>query len=96
MELLTHITLGVILLCSQFSSAESGPNSFACILQADAFAKTKPAAVKRIAGCSRDWIVLDAEFDGDTPWEQADLDVIRSGLTGRKVVAYISIGEAED
>ena len=40
--------------------------------------------------------MLDATFAGDTPWEQADLDAIRSGKAGRKLVAYLSIGEAED
>jgi cysteinyl-tRNA synthetase len=40
--------------------------------------------------------VLDAAFAGDKPWEQTDLDTIRRGKAGRKVVAYLSIGEAED
>ena len=86
----------LILLLAHFANAESSPASFAYILQADAFAKTKPAAVAQLKACDRDWIVLDAAFDGDTPWERADLDAIRSGKEGRKVVAYISIGEAED
>ncbi len=81
---------------AHFARAESPPASFAYILQADAFAKTKPAAVAQLKECGRDWIVLDAAFAGDTSWERADLDAIRSGKEGRKVVAYISIGEAED
>jgi cysteinyl-tRNA synthetase len=76
--------------------AESDPASFAYILQADSFAKTKSSAVAQLKESGRDWIVLDATFAGDTPWEQADLDTIRSGKAGRKVVAYLSIGEAED
>ena len=75
---------------------ESAPASFAYVLQADSSAKTKTAAVERLAGCGREWIVLDAVFSGDTRWERADLDGIRRGLPGRKVIAYISIGEAED
>ena len=83
--------------CSQLSAGESlPPASFAYVLQADSFAKTKPAAVERLASSARDWIVLDAAFSSDTPWERTDLDAIRRGQTGRKVVAYISIGEAED
>ena len=74
----------------------SEPASFAYVLQADAFAKARPAAVERFAACGRDWIVLDAVFGGDTPWERADLEAIRRGQPGRKIVAYISIGEAED
>jgi len=81
---------------AHFAHAESNPVSFACILQADSFAKTKPVAVAKLKESGRDWIVLDATFAGDTPWEQTDLDTIRSGKAGRKVLAYLSIGEAED
>jgi cysteinyl-tRNA synthetase len=66
------------------------------VLQADSLPKTKSAAVERLAKCERDWIVLDAAFGGEKPWEQADLDAIRNGMKGRKVIVYISIGEAED
>ena len=81
---------------AHFAHAESNPASFAYILQANSFAKTKPAAVAKLKESGRDWIVLDATFAGDTPWERTDLDTIRSGKAGRKVVAYLSIGEAED
>jgi len=81
---------------AHFAYAESAPASFAYILQADSFAKTKPAVVAKLKESGRDWIVLDATFAGDTPWEQTDLDTIRSGKAGRKMVAYLSIGEAED
>ena len=40
--------------------------------------------------------MLDARFDNETPWERAELDAIRSGRAGRKVIAYVSIGEAEN
>ncbi len=82
----------LILMLAHFARAESNPASFAYILQADSFAKTKPAAVAQLKESGRDWIVLDAAFDSDTPWERADLDAIRSGKEGRKVVGYISIG----
>lgn len=81
---------------AHFACAESNPASFAYILQADSFAKTKSSAVAQLKESGRDWIVLDAAFADDTPWEQADLDTIRRGKAGRKVVAYLSIGEAED
>jgi len=81
---------------AHFACAESNPISFAYILQADSFAKTKPAVVAKLKESGRDWIVLDAAFAGDTPWKRTDLDTIRSGKAGRKVVAYISVGEAED
>lgn len=72
------------------------PSSFAYILQADAFAETKAEAVSKLSECGRDWIVLDASFDSDTAWNQADLRTMRANHPERKVLAYISIGEAED
>ena len=96
MKLSTLIALLALMLCAGVSHAEAPPDSFAYILQADSFAKSKSAAVERLRGCARDWIVLDAAFSGDTHWERAELDAIRSGHAGRKVIAYISIGEAED
>ena len=94
-----NLLLSVAVLASMlahFACAESNPASFAYILQADSFAKTKPAVVAKLKESGRDWIVLDANFAGDTPWKQTDLDTIRIGKAGRKVVAYLSIGEAED
>ena len=76
--------------------AGSPPASFAYVLQADAFATSKSAAIARLTACKRDWIVLDAAFDSDTPWERADLDAMRHGQPGRKIIAYLSVGEAED
>src|SRR6478735_4125349 len=76
--------------------AASPPESFAYILQADSFAKTKAAAVEKLSACDRDWIVLDATYSNDTTWESADLAAIRAGKADRKLIAYISIGEAED
>src|SRR5690242_12659860 len=69
------------------------PTSFAYVLQADALAKTKSAAVEKLITCGRDWIVLDAVFSGDERWTSADLAAIRAGCAGRKVMAYLSIGE---
>ena len=76
--------------------AATAPKSFAYVLQADALAETKAAAVVKLARCERDWIVLDAAFSNEQPWLPADLKFIRTGKTGRKVFAYLSIGEAED
>ena len=74
----------------------TAPASLAYILQVDAFAKSKTDAVAKLAACGRDWIVIDTVFAEGNPWERADLDAIRRGRAGRKVVAYVSIGEAED
>lgn len=95
-----HVLLLLTLLCTAIGISQGvetpPPTSFAYILQADSFAKTKSAAIERLAACGRDWIVLDAAFGGDLPWERADLNAIRSAHAGRKMIAYISIGEAED
>lgn len=96
MKLLILIATLVISLRPGLIHAESPPASFAYLLQADAFARTKSAAVVRLQACQRDWIILDADFTAGNPWERADLEAIRSGRAGRKVVAYLSIGEAED
>ena len=96
MKFLTLSVAVLVSMLAHFAHAESNPVSFAYILQADSFAKTKPAVVAKLKESGRDWIVLDANFAGDTPWKQTDLDTIRIGKAGRKVVAYLSIGEAED
>jgi cysteinyl-tRNA synthetase len=78
------------------AAAETAPSSFAYVLQADSFAKSRAAAVERLAACGRDWIVVDSFFSGDEAWTRPDLEGIRGGKAGRKVIAYLSIGEAED
>ncbi len=93
-------TVSIILILFVFPALmiahADGPKSFGYLLQADAFEKEKSLAVERLATCGRDWIILDASFDGEVPWQREDLDAIRRGLPERKVIAYLSIGEAED
>ena len=78
------------------SAAQPLPASIAYVLQADALAKSKAEAIARLAACGRDWIVLDAAFGNEEPWTAADLSTIRAGRAGRKAIAYLSVGEAED
>ena len=87
--------------CAAVSAAPTNgfaPRSMAYVLQADAFAKSRPEAVRRLAGCGRDLIVLDADFEagGGGHWTRGDIAAIRAGRAGRRVVVYLSIGEAED
>ena len=96
MTLPSRLAIAIILFLSRIVHAETPPVSFAYVLQADAFARTKAQAVDKLVPCGRDWVVLDAVYGGDTPWTHADLDAIRTGQAGRKVIAYLSIGEAED
>lgn len=96
MKVLTILALLAVPVVPRAGSADPMPDSFAYVLQADSFAKSKSAAVERLAACGRSWIVLDPVFGGETRWERSDLDAIRQGQPGRKIVAYVSIGEAED
>ena len=96
MKTTSLLALIAVLSLTRAADAESGPASFAYVLQAEALAKTKPAVIERLAACGREWIILDAAFDAETRWERAELEAIRGGQSQRKVIAYISIGEAED
>lgn len=74
------------------------PKSMAYVLQADKLVKTRNDAVQTLAESSRDLIVLDASYNTGQQgsWTTHEIDTIRTAKLGRKVVAYISIGEAED
>jgi len=74
------------------------PRSLAYVLQAEGLGSSRQEAVRRLGECGRDWIVIDTSFSGDADgrWTAADIKAIRAGQPGRKVLAYLSIGEAED
>ena len=76
--------------------AQGTPESFAYVLQADGLAKSKGETVEILKNCNRDWIVLDRFFTSGEPWTQSDLETIRRGKIDRKMIVYVSIGEAED
>lgn len=86
------------LLCaaSPVSRAEQKPQNFAYVLQAEGIGRTRGEAAARLAACGKDWIILDPSFTGEEKWTPADISAIRGGKAGRKVLAYLSIGEAED
>ncbi len=97
MKLLAALNLTALAVLTVAAHAQSSnPTSSAYVLQADALAKNKASAVQKLATSGRDWIVIDAVYSSDTPWTSADLATIRKGKAGRKVIAYLSIGEAED
>jgi len=73
------------------------PASLAYVLQARGLAGTRAAVVEKLAACDRDLVVLDASFEvGQAGWTATELAAIRAGKPGRRVVAYVSVGEAED
>lgn len=88
--------LFLALCLAMFTAQAEPPVSLAYVLQADSLAKPKAAAITKLAGCGRDWIVLDAHYSSDEPWTTEDLTAIRAGKSGCKVIGYLSIGEAED
>lgn len=88
--------LASLALLGSSAAAQTTPTSLAYVLQADARASTPAQAVQSLAASGRDWIVIDAAFDGTTAWTPADIATIRQGKSGRKVIAYLSVGEAED
>lgn len=71
------------------------PSSYAYVLQADQLSEEKSEAVAILKNCGRELIVIDPFFTNDTRWSKKDIAEIRSGMPRRKVVAYLSIGEAE-
>ena len=74
------------------------PRTMAYVLQADRLAGSKSRAADVLARCGRDLVVIDYSYDGGNGggWTASQVRRIRSGKRGRKVVAYLSIGEAED
>lgn len=79
------------------ADASPWPRDFTYMLQADSFGE-REIAVEKLAACGRDLIVLDVSYDGsaDGRWTHDELIKIRTAHPGRKIVAYLSIGEAED
>ncbi|WP_395741385.1 MJ1477/TM1410 family putative glycoside hydrolase [Prosthecobacter sp.] len=84
--------------CLSFAATQPAfaPKSMAYVLQADKLASTREAAVQKLASSDRDLIVIDAAFNSDGDWTPEEIAAIRSGKAGRRVVAYVSVGEAED
>jgi len=71
------ITLGVIFLCPQFTIAESPPSAFAYVLQADSFAKSKAAAIERLATSGRDLSTKERGRPVRIDWDRGHLARIR-------------------
>ena len=97
----THLRLiALVLLCCQVcaeTASPPAPKSMAYVLQASGLAADRAAVVRRLAECGRDWVVLDAVYSTDDgPWTPEEIQAIRAGKPGRRVLAYVSIGEAED
>jgi len=86
----------ICLSCVEAAEPVFAPKSFAYVLQADRLAANREMAVQKLAACDRDLVVIDAAFEAGGDWTAAEIEIIRRGKVGRRVVAYVSIGEAED
>lgn len=89
--------------CGILSSFDTSRENFkldsvAYVLQADLMEKKREKAVTRLAATDRDLIILDYAYTTGIQglWTKKEIETIRKGKPGRRVVAYISIGEAED
>ena len=80
----------------QIASNSTLLKSLGYVLQADKLAKSQVAAVQELTRSDRDLMVIDAAYDGTTRWTEGELDEMRGGKTGRMVICYLSVGEAED
>lgn len=90
------IPLLLVLFLTHLALAIEPPNSFGYVLQANSLGKTKSDVIKILTDSQRDWLVLDASYSAEILWKKKELETIRRAKPGRKIIAYISIGEAED
>lgn len=72
------------------------PKSMTYLLQADRRYRTAADAVKALTWCNRQLIVMDYAYDGTSKFTYRQIRMIKKGMPGRKVFAYLSIGEAEN
>ncbi len=87
---------GLVAPLTSTAQAPPEPATFAYVLQADLLATSPAAAVRKLTASGRDWLVLDVAYTGGRDWTAAEIARIRAGRANRKVIAYLSIGEAED
>ncbi len=66
------------------------------VLQAEKLADRPQQAVQLLANSKRDVLVLDCWFEPGRIWTPEQLELIRRGKPGRVLLAYLSIGEAEE
>lgn len=94
--MLNYSRLLIVLMCACPCIAQAPlPQTLGYVLQAESLGKSRDAVVKVLAASDRDRLILDTHYDGD-PWPPEAIEAIRKARPGRKVIAYLSIGEAED
>lgn len=69
----------------------------AYVLQAEGLSANRIMAIDRLAQSDRSLVVVDRAFRGrESPWSLAEIASLRHTAPQRAVLAYLSIGEAED
>lgn len=66
------------------------------VLQAERLGGSREEVIEKLRASDRDVLVLDEFFTEDSPWTSVEIAALRAGRVGRRVIAYLSIGEAED
>ncbi len=80
---------------AQFFPAGSAP-TLGYVLQAENLAGDRAGVVRKLAECERDVLVIDEDFSKDSPWTSGEISAIRLARKDRRILAYLSIGEAEN
>lgn len=99
---LYRLAAAAALLLGAFSAAAAGDGplrgcTMAYVLQAERLSSIRLAALDRLARSARDTVVLDRSFGaGGGDWTIPEIESLRGARAGRRVLSYLSIGEAED
>ncbi|MEQ8661663.1 MAG: endo alpha-1,4 polygalactosaminidase [Gammaproteobacteria bacterium] len=89
--------LAVTLVTPVAAWPDGAPCALAYVLQAERLSAHRLEALEHLARAARDTVVIDRVYAGlDDPWSIPELESLRSAHPGRRVLAYFSIGEAED
>lgn len=74
------------------------PASFTIVLQAEHLSPDRRKAVEILAASRRDWLIIDPWFTEGPQgrWTRAEIESLRKGWDRRQILAYLSIGEAEN
>jgi cysteinyl-tRNA synthetase, unknown class len=97
-SLLTSLALLLMLSsCSQPKAPDHQLPTLGYVLQTDQLHPKRKKALTHLSQSQRDWLIIETSFDGSPKnrWTSTELDLLRESHPERKILAYLSIGEAE-